>query len=102
MLQQAKEAVEEGMGLLRTRQKTIRLAEKSKLGWAVVNEHGEDELADDSDDEKRIAKVVASAERKASQSKKRKTGHGGMSGLCGLRRSAVQGRPPARPGISGI
>ena len=47
-LKQAREAVEEGMELVRSRQKAIMLADRSELGWAVVNEYGEDELADDS------------------------------------------------------
>ena len=42
----------------------------------MVNEYEEDELADDSDDEKGIARAVATAERKASQLK-RKLGQGG-------------------------
>ena len=51
-LKQAREAVEEGMGLVRSHQKAIRLVDRSELSWAVVNEYREDELADDSDDEK--------------------------------------------------
>ena len=66
-LQQAKAAVEEGITLLKDRQKAIRLADWSELGWAVVNEYRQDELAKDLDDEKRIAKAVATAERKAVQ-----------------------------------
>ena len=62
-LQQAKAAVEESMTLLMDRQKAIRLADRSELGWAVVNEYGEDELAEDSEDEKRIAKAVATVEK---------------------------------------
>ena len=46
-LDQARAAVQEGMELLKSRQKAIRLADRSDLGWAVVNEYGEDELADD-------------------------------------------------------
>ena len=69
-LQQAKAAVEEGIALLKDRHKVIKLADRSELGWAVANEYGEDELAKDLDDEKRIAKVVATAERKAAQLKK--------------------------------
>ena len=77
-LQQAKAAVEDGIALLKDCQKAIRLADRSELGWAVVNEYREDELAEDSDDEKRIAKVVATAERKAA--KLRKKSHSGRKG----------------------
>ena len=38
---------------------------------------GEDELANDSNDEKRIARAVATAERKAAQLRKKKSGRGG-------------------------
>ena len=76
-LQQAKAAVEEGIILLKDHQKAIRLADRSELGWAVVIEHKEVELAKDLDDEIRIAKAVATAERKAGQLKKKShSGHG--------------------------
>ena len=86
-LQEARAAVEEGMGLVKNRQKAMRLADRSELGWAVVNEYGEDELAEDSDDEKRIAKAVATAEKKVAQLKKKKSGRGGY----------VQSRPSDVP-----
>ena len=41
-LEQARTAVQEGMQLLKSRQKAICLADHSDLGWAVVNEYGED------------------------------------------------------------
>ena len=78
-LQQAKASVEEGMTLLKDRQKAIRLADRSELGWAVVNEYGEAELAEDSEDEKRIAKAVATEEKRAAQLKKKKSGRGGYT-----------------------
>ena len=77
-LQQAETAVEEGMALLKDRQKATRLTDRSELGWAVVNEYEEDQLAEDSEDEKRMAKTVATAEKKAAQLKK-KSGHGGYT-----------------------
>ena len=46
------------------RQKLIRMADRSEHGWATVKEHLEDELADDSDDEKRIQKAEFRAGRK--------------------------------------
>ena len=84
-LKQAREAVEEGTEVVKNRQKAIRITDRSELGWAVVNEYGEDELAGDSDDEKRIARAVATAERKAAQLKK--SGRGGY----------VQNRPAKAP-----
>jgi len=69
-LKQAGDMVEEGMGLIRSCQKAIWLADRSELGWATVNKYGEDKMANDSDDEKRIAKTMATAEKKAAQLKK--------------------------------
>ena len=79
-LQQAKATVEEYIALLKDCQKVIRLTDRSKLDMTVVNEYGEDKLAKDSDDEKRIAKVVATSERKAAQLKKKShSGRGGYN-----------------------
>ena len=54
----------EGMGLLKHRQKMILLADRSEDGWAVVDEYERSELADDSDDEKRISRATARAAKK--------------------------------------
>lgn len=58
----------EGMKAIDVRQKHIKIADHSELGWAVVAAYEEEELASDSDDEKRIYK----AEREAEQIAKRK------------------------------
>ena len=42
------------MDLLHERQKLIKIADRSDRGWATVDEYVEDELAEDSDDEKRL------------------------------------------------
>ena len=65
--------------MLKDHQKAISLADRTELGWAVVNEYGEDKLAEDSDDEKRIAKAVATSERKAAQLKKSHSGGEGYN-----------------------
>ena len=44
--------------------KAIKLADKSEFVWATVNEYLSDELASDSDDEKRIHRAERRAERK--------------------------------------
>ena len=53
-LRQVQLAIEEGMRLLKLRQKAIRLADRSEFGWSLVAEYDAHELADDSDDEKKI------------------------------------------------
>lgn len=70
-LNRAKAALEQGLELLASRQKLIKIADRSELGWKVVSEYEADELASDSEDEKKLEKAERSAERKAA--KKRKT-----------------------------
>jgi len=50
--------MEEGMQLLKLRQKAIKLADRSEFGWSLVAEYDADELADDSDDERKIEKAA--------------------------------------------
>ncbi|KAK3741662.1 hypothetical protein QZH41_005090 [Actinostola sp. cb2023] len=52
----AKEELSKGDKLMSERQNDILLADKSEFGWATVNEYKKHELAEDSDDEKRIYK----------------------------------------------
>ena len=54
------------------RQKLIRLADRSDLGWRVVQHYVADPIADDMEDEKRIRRATkaAEAELTASQDKK--------------------------------
>ena len=60
-LEKIKSELEEGEKLLLERQKHILLADKSESGWFTVEEYKKHDLAEDSDDEKRIF----SAERRA-------------------------------------
>ena len=46
------------MTSLKTRQKHIRIADRSEYGWAAVEGYVEDELADGEDDKKRIQRVA--------------------------------------------
>ena len=48
-------------------QKHIKIADRSEYGWATVAEYEEDELADNSDDEKRLFRAEGSAGRKQKQ-----------------------------------
>ncbi|PFX34791.1 hypothetical protein AWC38_SpisGene376 [Stylophora pistillata] len=55
-VEKAGEKVEEQKKSLRHRQKIIKLADKSEAGWLAVKEYQTEELASDSEDEKRIKK----------------------------------------------
>ena len=68
--EKATQEMEAGEALLLNRQKMIKLADRSELGWSVVEEYEADELADNSEDEK-IARAEKEAERKAMKRKKR-------------------------------
>ena len=74
-VERAKEALKEGERLLVARQKAIRIADRSEFGWATVDEYEEDELAENSDDEKRLyrAEMRAGRKLKAAAAKNRKT-----------------------------
>ena len=50
----AKTAIEEGIALVTKRMKVIKIADKSQYSWATVHEYLSDELASDSEDEKRL------------------------------------------------
>ena len=69
--EKATQEMEAGEALLLNRQKMIKLADRSELGWSVVEEYDADELADNSEDEKKIARAEKEAERKAIKRKKR-------------------------------
>ena len=65
--EKVKVALESGTELVSKRVKAIKLADKSELGWATVNEYLSDELASDSDDEKRIYRAERSVSGEKNQ-----------------------------------
>ena len=71
-LQRAQEALEKGTRLLAERQKLIKIADRSANGWGVVAEYTADELADDSEDEKRLEKAEKAVERKVGLKKRKR------------------------------
>jgi len=106
--ERAQEALIKGMKLLTERQKLIKIIDRSEFGWGVVAEYTTDELAEDSDNEKRLEKAEKAAERKAAKRKRKrveptaKTGKGrynaqqpGPSGSAPV--SAAMIYPPKRP-----
>ena len=80
VLEKAKKAITEGMSSIQDRQKLIRIADRSDFGWDVVQEYQADELAADSDDEKKLSKAEKAAEQK-SQKRKRGAASGKKTGF---------------------
>ena len=78
------QSLKRGKKIVAERQKLLKIADRSEFGWAVVAEYTADELAEDSDDEKRINKAEKAAEKKAARKKK---------GPASRFRSAVYKRP---------
>ena len=66
-LDKVKESLDKGESLLAERQKHILLAEKSDFGWMIIQEYKKNDLADDSDDEKKIIRAEARARSQAKQ-----------------------------------
>ena len=62
-LEAEKSVVDQGISLVKERQKLILLADKSQYGWKTVQEYLQHELADDSDDEKKIYRAESRAAR---------------------------------------
>ncbi|VDI11263.1 Hypothetical predicted protein [Mytilus galloprovincialis] len=57
---------------MRERQKLIKLADSSQLGWKVVSEYVANPIADDSEDEKKMMRAQSRAERKSKAEKVKK------------------------------
>ena len=60
-LDKVKDSLQKGENLLKERQKHILLADRSEYGWSTVQEYKKSEIADDSDDEKKMFKAEARA-----------------------------------------
>ena len=52
-------SIEKGEKLLIERQKHILLADKADFGWSLIREYKRNDLAEDSDDEKKIIRAKA-------------------------------------------
>ena len=66
-----KAALDAGTEVVSKRIKAIKMADKSDFGWSTVNEYLSDELASNSDDEKRMYGVERRAERKTKDRSRR-------------------------------
>ena len=58
-----KELAIEAQAVIKRRQKVIKIADKSKDGWLVVEEYESDDLASGTDNEKRLKKARSKAEK---------------------------------------
>ena len=68
-IEKAETALQEGEQCIAERQKLLRIADRSEHGWATVEEYQEDELADNSGDEKlRLFRAEQRAGRKITAS----------------------------------
>ncbi|XP_062620905.1 uncharacterized protein LOC134282518 [Saccostrea cucullata] len=63
-IQGVRQKITEGYDLIKQRQKLVKLADSSSTGWRAVDEYVKNQIASDSDDEKRISKAQTRAERK--------------------------------------
>ena len=81
------------MKKLKKRNKLIKMADKSKAGWKIVEEYLTDEVASGHEDDKRIRKCEKRAmEKIAAEKQKKKAGKDNYSKIPGKFRNA----PPAR------
>ena len=64
-LKRIKKILEEGRKLIAGRQKLILLADRSQHGWDLVKQYEANELAEGSDDERKIRKAEKAAEKEA-------------------------------------
>ena len=60
----AVQRIEEGMSLVKNRMKMIKVADRSQYGWSTVKKYEQDDLASNSEDEKRLTRSERQAERK--------------------------------------
>ena len=70
-VEKARNVLQEGEELIAQRQKLIRIADRSEHGWATVEEYVDDELADHSEDEKRLLKADVRAAKRLKTSKEK-------------------------------
>ena len=55
--------IDEDMNIIKDRQKLILMADSFETGWAAVKEYTRNELAEDSEDEKRMLRATARDEK---------------------------------------
>ena len=85
----------EGRQALANRQKLILLADRSEFGWDVARKYEADELAEDSDDEKKIRKAEKEGQKDVDRraASWRKATRGGKKRLTPYQRVGLDGHP---------
>ncbi|KAK3097019.1 hypothetical protein FSP39_005630 [Pinctada imbricata] len=68
----ARVKISEGIDLIKHRQKLVKMADSSDIGWKLVSEYVSNPLAEDSEDEKRINRAYSSANHKIKAKEKKK------------------------------
>ena len=71
----AKKSLKDCLQLIRKRQKLIKIADKSEFRWLVAREYDEDEIASNSDDDKRLKKAEKAAMAKYKWKSQRNVRH---------------------------
>ena len=85
-IKKAEILLDKGLKLLEKRQKHIKVADRSKFGWATVEHYESHPLAADLDDEKCLQKAEKEAERAAN---KCQCG----SATAGMKKKSISGGP---------
>ena len=57
-IRRARDSIQKGRAIIEERQKLIRLADRSEHCWMMVDEYTADDLADGSEDEKKIERAA--------------------------------------------
>ena len=68
--------------VIKKRPMLIKIAAKNRYGWLVVQEYETDDVASDSEDEKKISKVRAAAEKKRKEAKRERFPYNPIHLLC--------------------
>ena len=70
-VKKARDALSEGMDIIEERNKDIMVADTSEGGWDTVNEYRKKQIAEDSEDDKKLRKADTNATRKKEQKRKK-------------------------------
>jgi len=72
-VEKAGEMIKQNIVAIKKRNKLIKIADRSDIGWATVREYETDEVASDSDDDKKIKQAEARAQSRLKNKVKKRT-----------------------------